>query len=59
MIQAKFGLNWPGGFRGEYFWKSLQTDDGRQVMELVTPDKQTNQVMGQGHLPLKLTTVLC
>jgi hypothetical protein len=29
MIQAKFGLNWPGGFRGEDFWKSLQTDDGR------------------------------
>ena len=29
MIQAKFGLNWPSGFRGEDFWKSLQTDDGR------------------------------
>jgi hypothetical protein len=28
MIQAKFGLNWPSGFRGEGFWKSLQTDDG-------------------------------
>jgi hypothetical protein len=27
MIQAKFGLNWPSGFRGEDFWKSLQTDD--------------------------------
>ena len=26
MIQAKFGLNWPSGFRGEDFWKSLQTD---------------------------------
>jgi hypothetical protein len=25
MIQAKFGLNWPSGFRGEDFWKSLQT----------------------------------
>jgi hypothetical protein len=22
MIQAKFGLNWPSGFRGEDFWKS-------------------------------------
>jgi hypothetical protein len=31
MIQAKFGLNWPSGFRGEDFWKSLQMDDGRQV----------------------------
>jgi hypothetical protein len=31
MIQAKFGLNWPSGFRGEDFWKSLQTDDRRQV----------------------------
>ena len=35
MIQAKFGLNWPSGFRGEDFWKSLQTDDGRQVMTIV------------------------
>jgi hypothetical protein len=33
MIQAKFGLNWPGGFRGEDFLKSLQTD-GRQVMAI-------------------------
>jgi hypothetical protein len=23
MIQAKFGLNWPSGFRGEDFLKSL------------------------------------
>ena len=30
MIQAKFVLNWPSGFRGEDFFKSLQTDDGRQ-----------------------------
>ena len=29
MIQAKIGLNWPSGFRGEDFWKSLQTDDRR------------------------------
>ena len=28
MIQAKFGLSWPSGFRGEDFLKSLQTDDG-------------------------------
>jgi hypothetical protein len=34
MIQTKFGLNWPSGFRGEDFWKSLQTDDGRQVMAI-------------------------
>jgi hypothetical protein len=34
MIQAKFGLNWLSGFRGEDFWKSLQTDDGRQVMAI-------------------------
>jgi hypothetical protein len=31
MIQAKFGLNWPSGFRGEDFLKSLQTDDGRRT----------------------------
>ena len=34
MIQTKFGLNWPSGFRGENFWKSLQTDDGCQVMAI-------------------------
>ena len=34
MIQAKFGLNWPSGFRGEDFWKSLQTHDGRQLMAI-------------------------
>ena len=34
MIQAKFGLNWPSGFRGEDFRTSLQTDDGRQVMAI-------------------------
>ena len=34
MIQAKFGLNWPSGFRREDFLKSLQTDDGRQVMAI-------------------------
>jgi hypothetical protein len=33
MIQAKFGLNWPSGFRGEDFWKSLQTDDGRRTTD--------------------------
>jgi hypothetical protein len=33
MIQAKFSLNWPSGFR-EDFWKILQTDDGRQVMAI-------------------------
>ena len=34
MIQAKFGLNWPCGFRGEDFLKSLQTDDRHQVMAI-------------------------
>jgi hypothetical protein len=34
IVQAKFGLNWPSGSRGEYFFKSLQTDDGRQVMAI-------------------------
>jgi hypothetical protein len=34
MIQANFGLNWPSGFRGEDFFKSLQTDDERQVMAI-------------------------
>jgi hypothetical protein len=34
MIQAKLGLNWPSSFRGEDFWKSLQTNDGRQVMAI-------------------------
>ena len=34
MIQAKFGLNWPSGFRAEDFWKSLQTDDERQVLAI-------------------------
>ena len=34
MIQAKFSLNWPIGFRGEDFFKSLQTDDGPQVMAI-------------------------
>ena len=34
MIQATFGLNWPSGFREEDFWKSLQTDDRRQVMSI-------------------------
>jgi hypothetical protein len=29
--QAKFGLNWPSGFRGEDFLKSLQTDAGRRM----------------------------
>ena len=34
MIQAKFGLNWPSGFREDFFI-SLQTDDGRQVIQRV------------------------
>ena len=34
MIQAKFGLNWPSGFRGKDFFKSLQMDAGRQAMAI-------------------------
>jgi hypothetical protein len=35
MIQAKFGLNWPSGFRGvDFLIKRLQTDEGRQVMAI-------------------------
>jgi hypothetical protein len=34
MMQAKFVLYWPRGFRGEDFLKSLQTNDGRQVMAI-------------------------
>ena len=34
MIQANFGLNWPSGFRGEDFLKSLQTNDERQVLAI-------------------------
>jgi hypothetical protein len=40
MIQAKFGLNWPSGFRGENLWKSLQTDDRRQVMAIAHRKKR-------------------
>jgi hypothetical protein len=29
MIQAKFGLNWPSGFRGEDFKKKIT--DGRRT----------------------------
>jgi hypothetical protein len=35
MIQAKFGLNWPSGFRGEDFFKSLQTDDRHQIFKIL------------------------
>ena len=41
MIQAKFGLNWPSGFRGEDFW-SLQTNDGRQVMAIAHKSELKN-----------------
>ena len=49
MIQAKFGLNWPGGFRGEDFFKSLQTDDGCQVMAIAHT----------GELKIKKKTIPC
>jgi hypothetical protein len=44
MIQAKFGLNWSSGFRGEDFLKSLQTDDGRQVMAIAHIYEEENQI---------------
>ena len=34
MIQTKFDFNWSGSFRGEDFLKSLQTDDGRQMIAI-------------------------
>jgi hypothetical protein len=43
MIQAKFGLNWPSGFRGEDFFKSLQTDDGHQVMAIAHTGELKNR----------------
>ena len=43
MIQAKFGLNWPNGFRGEDFWKSLQTDDRGQVMAIAHTGELKNR----------------
>jgi hypothetical protein len=38
MIQAKFGLNWPSGFREDFLFFS-QTDDGRQVMAIAHTGK--------------------
>ena len=34
MIQTKFGFHWSSTFRGEDFWKSFTTYDGRQVMAI-------------------------
>jgi hypothetical protein len=42
MIQATFGLNWPSGFIGEDFGKSLHTDDGRAV-----ENRRTYRTVGQ------------
>jgi hypothetical protein len=39
-----FGLNWPIGFRDEYFLKSLQTDDGCQVMAIAHTGELKNIV---------------
>jgi hypothetical protein len=56
MIQAKFGLNRPSGFRGEDFLKSLQTDDGRQMMaiahigELKINHISTHMYQGKQHI---------
>jgi hypothetical protein len=47
MIQDKFGLNWPSGFRGEDFFKSLQTDDGRQVMAIAHTAIAKNYSVGR------------
>jgi hypothetical protein len=52
VIQAKFGLNWPSGFRGEDFLKSLQTDDGRQVMAIAhTSELKGLRRMTDGRTP--------
>jgi hypothetical protein len=53
MIQTEFGLNWPSGFRGEDFLKSLQTDDGRQVMAIAHTGAQLGilkSCQGETHL---------
>jgi hypothetical protein len=50
MIQAKFGLNLPSGFRGEDFGKSLQTDDGCQVMAIAHTG--SDQERGNDYGPL-------
>jgi hypothetical protein len=47
MIQGKFGLNWPSGFRGEDFFISLQTDDGRQVMAIAHTAIAKNYSVGR------------
>ena len=47
MIQDKFGLNWPSGFRGEDFFISLQTDDGRQVMAIAHTAIAKNYSVGR------------
>jgi hypothetical protein len=53
VIQAKFGLNWPSGFRGEDFFKSLQTDDGRQVMA-IAQNGQNCFILSQNVLKFEL-----
>jgi hypothetical protein len=56
MIQAKLGLNWSSGFRGEDFLKSLQTDDSRQMMaiahtgELKINHISTHMYQGKQHI---------
>ena len=41
MIQAKFGLNWPSGFRGEDLKKSL---DGQWMAMAHTGELKTHNV---------------
>ena len=58
MIQAKFGLNWPSGLRGEDFWKSLQTDDGHQVMAIAHTGELKRGMETTGPIGTKLCLVL-
>ena len=56
MIQAKFGLNWPSGLR-EDFWKSLQTDDGHQVMAIAHTGELKRGMETTGPIGTKLCLV--
>ena len=57
MIQAKFGLNWSSGF-GEDFWKSLQTDDGRQVMAIAHTGELKRAITSKWVKGFTLDTIL-
>jgi hypothetical protein len=51
MIQAKFGLNCPSGFRGEDFLKSLQTDEERLQEYVACRDLPTLQFLNKSYYP--------